>query len=434
MTFDFSNKDLFNHVYLPLLSDQNRINILYGSRDSGKSDFIAQKIIISLLEEEFMRLILLRKYYASIKSSQFQTIIDYINMWGLQEHFKWNVSPLFIECKLNGNQVLARGLDKPDNTKSIKDPTAIWYEEADQISEEAFTEASLSLRSSRAVNLKEYISFNPRREQSWINRRFFPNKASYENPEGRFHFVKSIQPNVTILHTHYRDNRFCSPERALNLELLQNIDENLYKVNALGLWGGALKGLVYTHWKITDEFPNGDTVFGLDYGYNNATALVEVRYCDKELYIKQHIYQTKLTHADVIHQISNEFRSIIGSHPIYVDSAEPALIKELKKAGFIAKPAVKGSNSVYEGIIKCKELAWNIHSDSINILEEVESYIWKRDSDDNATDQPVKIDDHAMDAIRYVVHTYGTKYWLRSQGKTSKRLRQKRERTSFSNF
>ena len=162
MIYDFSDINLFNPIYVPLLYDNNRYKILYGGRDSGKSDFVAQAIIIELLKNEFFRGILVRKYYANIKATQFQTIVDYIRLWELADHFHITTNPLSIVCKLNGNQILAKGLDQPDNTKSIKDPTTIWYEEADQISESAFIETSLTLRSSRAKKLTEWLTFNPR--------------------------------------------------------------------------------------------------------------------------------------------------------------------------------------------------------------------------------------------------------------------------------
>ena len=85
MTIDLSNTELYNTVYLPLLHDNNRYKIIYGGRDSGKSDFAAQANIIAMLNDEFFRLILLRRFYAHIKQSQFQTIVDYIRMWELAD-------------------------------------------------------------------------------------------------------------------------------------------------------------------------------------------------------------------------------------------------------------------------------------------------------------------------------------------------------------
>ena len=61
MTFDFSDLELYNEIYLPLLENDNRYLLLYGSRDSGKSQFAAQKVLIDLLSKEYCKYILCRK-------------------------------------------------------------------------------------------------------------------------------------------------------------------------------------------------------------------------------------------------------------------------------------------------------------------------------------------------------------------------------------
>ncbi|MCX6145727.1 MAG: phage terminase large subunit, partial [Candidatus Kapabacteria bacterium] len=115
MSYDFSNKDLYAKIYIPLLHDKNRYNVIYGGRNSAKSHFIAQDIIMNLLDDEFFRFILLRKYRASIKDSQWQTIVDLIRLYELQEEFHITTSPLEIVCLRNHNKVLSRGLDKDSN-------------------------------------------------------------------------------------------------------------------------------------------------------------------------------------------------------------------------------------------------------------------------------------------------------------------------------
>lgn len=433
---DFSNPQLYNTVYMPLLHDNNRFKILYGGRDSGKSDFVAQAFIIRMLKEQFVRGILLRQHYASIEQSQFQTIIDYIHLWQLSEHFHVTTRPLSIKCKLNGNLLLARGLDKPDKTKSIKDPTLIWYEEADQITEASFTESSLSLRSSQDdVRLEEWITFNPRNESSWINKKFFPVKNSYERADGNFHFVKSIYPETTILHTNYTDNEFIKKARIKRLLSLQYEDDNYYKVNTLGLWGGALKGLIYTDWTAVDELPTGgDDIFALDYGYNNPTALLHIVYYENELYIKELLYETELDHTDVVKRF-RALSDVLRNKLIIADSAAPELIKLLRKSGFNAIPAAKGSGSVKDGIIFVKQFKLNIVKSSINTIDEIRAYKWKEDRDGNAIDEPVKVDDHAMDAMRYGVHTYGKKHWQvlnKITGDTT--YKRKKQKDVYSNY
>jgi len=422
MKFDFSNRKLFNDIYLNLLFCTKRYQIIYGGRDSGKSDFVAQRIIILMLSEPFFRCVLLRKFYENIKDSQFQTIQDYIKMWKLEGYFHITTSPLKVVCKINGNSIAARGLDRNEEaTKSMKDITCCWYEEADQIGMDAFLETTHSIRSSRTEQYYEFLTFNPQREKCWINDYFFPTKQDYEKADGNFHWINSTQNNTVILHTNYKDNRFCTPERADILESLKDIDDNHYKVKVLGLWGGALKGLVFNNWQTCDDIPDGaDIAFGLDFGFNNPSALVMVGHFDKNLYLKELLYTNGKTPDEIAQIIFENFKDLIGRLPIIVDSAEPSLIKALRnhKYKFNAIAAIKGPGSVSKGIVEMKNFQIYITSESFNLQSEFEAYIWKPSYNGMLVDEPVQVFNHLIDASRYVVQTYGLKHWKRIKAET----------------
>ena len=84
-------EDVFVDVYRPILTDPILRNkprkIFYGSRDSAKSHFVAQNLVIDCLEQDYFRCILIRKVYDTIKDSQFQKLIDIITDWRLDEIF-----------------------------------------------------------------------------------------------------------------------------------------------------------------------------------------------------------------------------------------------------------------------------------------------------------------------------------------------------------
>ena len=252
MIIDFSNPKIFNPIYLPLLNDNHRYLLMYGGRDSAKSYFAAQKVIIDTIRKPYSRIILVRKAYAHIKDSQFQTIKDIVNSYGISDYFHFTENPLRIVFKKNGNMILARGLDKEHKTKSMKDPTGVWYEEMNEISFNDFIKTTTSLRGGI---IQEIATFNPEMETDWINNYFFTPKESYERQDGNFHYVRSIREDTTILHTTYKDNRYVTPQSAELLESFKDIDENYYRIYTLGLWGGVLEGLVYDRWEIVDEMP-----------------------------------------------------------------------------------------------------------------------------------------------------------------------------------
>ncbi|NMB80415.1 MAG: hypothetical protein GYA14_01190, partial [Ignavibacteria bacterium] len=92
---------------------------------------------------------------------------------------------------------------------------------------------------------------------------------------------------------------------------------------------------------------------------------------------------------------------------MYIDSAEPALIEGFYRAGFNAFGSKKDVN---DGINFVKMHLLGVTKDSANITKELNSYSWKKDKDGNVIDEPVKFNDHAMDAIRYGSYSHDNKY------------------------
>jgi phage terminase large subunit len=241
-------------VYLPcyqhLVNEQADIHFLWGGRDSGKSHFIAQRLIRKCLKSSYFRCIMVKKTGNSIEASQWQTIKDLVSEWGLNELFVFKKSPLSIEC-VNGNTFLARGCDDPANLKSIKDPTDVWYEELNQLDLYDFITITSTLRSNK-VKAEQWGSFNPEAkgnyEDFWLFKTFFSTYAGdiYKNftstwsidlPDGSAYGF-----TYTSTHTTYKDNRYCKPERKAFLEQLQIIDPHYYTVFTLGKWGNVKIG------------------------------------------------------------------------------------------------------------------------------------------------------------------------------------------------
>jgi phage terminase large subunit len=401
MIIDFSNPKIFNPVYLPLLNDANRYILLYGGRDSAKSYFAAQKVIIDTMRKPYSRFILVRKAYAHIKDSQFQTIKDIIISYGLMDFFVFIENPLRIIFKKNGNMIIARGLDKEHKTKSIKDPTGVWYEEMNEIGFNDFIKTTTSLRGGI---IQEIATFNPEMETEWINSYFFPAKERYEKSDGNFHYVNSIRKDTTILHTTYKDNCYVTPQSAELLESFKNIDENYYRIYTLGLWGGVLEGLIYDNWTIEDEIPKESKFlgYGLDWGFtNDPTAIIRVNIGENVLYLDEVLYKKGATNQHVARELIKS--GISRTDEIVADSAEPKSIQELYAAGWNVHPAIKGPDSVRAGINKVKQFRIVVTSRSYNLIRELKNYRWKMDKDGNSLNEPIDNYNHGLDAVRYVV-------------------------------
>ena len=165
-------------------------------------------------------------------------------------------------------------------------------------------------------------------------------------------------------------------------------------------------GLVYPSFKtITQtEFDaiKGLDAYGLDFGYNEPSAMVHVKIdkANKRLYINEKLYKTGLT-SGLLAQEMHSLKISRGS-VVIADSARPEIIQDLRQY-FNIKPTAKGSNSVYYGILKVLEYDIFIVNSAKNLIFEIGQYRFKEDKDGNPTNEPFEVNDHALDALRYAV-------------------------------
>jgi phage terminase large subunit len=266
-----------------------------------------------------------------------------------------------------------------EKVKSMTDISMIWIEEANEISLQAFEVVNLRLRGGRDYYKQMILTFNPISINNWIYDTFFV-KNKYQSEKIR----------VT-----YKSNPFIDENYKQKLEDLKEANEQLYNVYCLGEWG-QLQEVIYNNYTIEhyQDFYS-ETFYGLDFGYNNPSAMVEVKIKDGVYYVKELVYRSKLTNNDLI----DVLKGIDVKGVIFCDSAEPDRINELNRAGF---NAINSNKSVKDGIdfVKSKKLI--IHPDSENLIRELQTYSWKK-IDDKILDEPVKFNDHLLDALRMAV-------------------------------
>ena len=130
-----------------------------------------------MLTAPYFKGVLVRKVYDTIKESQFEGIKTEVYNMGLESLFTFRTSPLSITC-INKNRIIARGLDKADKIKGVDNPTFIWYEEGNDMTEEDFNTVTTTVRSNKADYLQEIFSFNPEADTAnysdfWIYKKFF---------------------------------------------------------------------------------------------------------------------------------------------------------------------------------------------------------------------------------------------------------------------
>jgi phage terminase large subunit len=105
----------------------------------------------------------------------------------------------------------------------------------------------------------------------------------------------------------------------------------------------------------------------------------------------------------VMNDIINNLRKFgIEREEIWCDSSEPMRIEELTRAGFNAKPVKKGPNSISFGIGVLQNYKLHIYKQSQNLINEIYGYQWASDKFGYVTTTPEGVDDHLLDAMRYV--------------------------------
>lgn len=394
------SKSVFNKCYLPFLKDKSRYQVLYGGAGSGKSYFIAQKLIFQHLKTKGKNTLIVRKFANSNRTSTFPLIKQVISDWNLSKLFKINKSDMTISC-VNGNQIVFKGLDDVEKIKSITFEnnllTDIWIEEASEIIEDDFQQLDLRLRgfSKYKIPFQIMLSFNPVSDTSWLKKYFF------DKPKN----------NAKVIKTTYLDNEFVDDAYKQKMETLKKEDEMYYKIYALGEWG-TLSNKIYTKYevidltgwlvanKLADNKVFDQIYWGLDFGFNHPSALIKVGIKDDELYILDEFYKSGLTNMELI----EEAKKIVDKNEIIIaDSAEPARIKEFKKEGFKIRAAKKGPHSVMEGIEWIRRKMIHIDESCTNFYSEIDVYSYKTDKNGNALEEPVNFKDDAMAALRYAV-------------------------------
>lgn len=165
-------------------------------------------------------------------------------------------------------------------------------------------------------------------------------------------------------------------------------------------------GLVFSKWNSIslEDFNQAKGVdgYGMDFGYNDPTVLLYVKMdkANKKLYVNEMLYKSNLTSETIKSEMIR--LNVSKNTRIIADNARPEIIAELRKI-FNVKPSTKGPNSIYYGILKILEFELYITRNSHNVIREIGSYRYKEDKDGNFSNEVVEIDDHSMDALRYVV-------------------------------
>ena len=373
-------------IFLFLENTKKRINAIFGGAGSGKSYTIAQFLLLrKLYKEKDKRILVVRKTLPALRITAYQLVLDLLAEYQLPHQL--NKTEMTIS--VGNSKMLFKSLDDPEKIKSYEG-NYVWIEEATEVSHKDFMQLNLRLRRRTEGLNQMFLSFNPIDQFHWLNENLLGKERS------------DLADNWTT----YKDNPFLDPTYIDELEHLKDEDENYYRIYTLGKWG-VLRNIIYSNYEIIDKWPDSldETIYGLDFGFNNPTVLLEIGIKDQKYYERELLYESGLTGKDLLEKLDDLIAD--RTTELYADSEAADRIVEIAREGYNIHKSRKGKGSVKDGIDFVKRHRTYILRDSTNLINEKRNYKYKEDKDGHVLEEPVKFRDHAVDAERYAIYTHG---------------------------
>lgn len=212
--------------------------------------------------------------------------------------------------------------------------------------------------------------------------------------------ILSRSEGVEFIHSTYKDNEYLSKEQVEEIEANKH-DTNWWNVYGLGLTGSR-EGRCIKDWSQVDVMPDNfkRRWLGLDFGFtNDPTSIIDVRLAEGELWLDEIEYRTGLTNPNIADILKRNKLHMIET---VADSAEPKSIEELHQLGIKIEGAIKGPDSINNGLDILNRYKINVTKRSLNLIKELRNYKYKQDKDGNYMNEPIDMFNHAIDSVRYV--------------------------------
>ena len=411
--------------------------LLYaGPAGTGKSKCLLEKLHAVALKYPGMRGLIVRKTLASLGSTALVTYEEHV----AKEHlangevswFGGSAKEAACYRYKNGSRIVVGGMDKSMKIMS-SEYDLVYVQEATELTEEDWEAITTRLRNGKVPYQQIIADANPDVPTHWLKMRC---------DTGKTHYIRSRHEDNPILFEQNPDGTTgglteVGKNYIAKLDALTGVR---YQRLRKGIWCAA-EGLVYeefdpnihVHKRIAEPPVSWTRYVTVDFGYTNPM-VVQFWAVDEDgrLWLYRELYATKTTVEDMAPKIKEAMnlkkaprpRMIICDH-----DAEGRAVLE-KHLGMSTKAAKK---SVEDGIqavkmrmrvsdadgkpriFLCQDAVIKKDQDLLDrkkptsTLEEVVGYIWDRGTTKAQLDgkppkeQPVKEDDHGMDAMRYMV-------------------------------
>lgn len=169
------------------------------------------------------------------------------------------------------------------------------------------------------------------------------------------------------------------------------------------------EGLVYKEFSrdkhLYTDLPTQDFEYigSVDPGYTNPAAVLHIYYGNEHFWVDDEWYKRQRTDRQIAEYVAGS-----AFKEVYPDPENAGFIEELRLANVNTREVVKGKGSVVRGIQRIRELLLqgklHINRRCLNLIHEFETYAYDDPSEDrDSNENPIKKNDHALDALRYPI-------------------------------
>ena len=406
-------RDLFRHRGPEVL--------LSGPAGTGKSRACLEKMHFMMMATPGARGLIVRKTATSLTNTALVTFDQWVAKEAMESgevrFYGGNRHEAAAYVYANKSTINVGGMDKSTKIMS-SEYDVVYVQEATELDENDWESITTRLRNGRISFQQLMADCNPGPPHHWLKKRC---------ERGQTEMFNSRWKDNPILWD--EDVQKWTKRGREYVKLLRSLTGVRRLRLADGIWAAA-EGLVYDTWDpavhvgkvMLEPPPEWPHFWSVDFGYTNPFVWQDwVMRPDGDLMLYQEIYRTQTLvedHAAEIRKLQKKARSPDPEWIVCDHDAEgrATLERELGMSTIPAKKAVKeGIEAVASrmklnpqgnpGIHICRD-ANRLPDQSLrdrglpsSTLEEVAEYIWA----DNGKDEPVKKNDHGMDAMRYMI-------------------------------
>lgn len=415
--------------------------ILTSGRAGTKSSFAAIRGIYQLVYDPSGSVVVLRKRHNKLRKTVYKEMLRGINRLGIsKKKFGITKSPMEITYKKYGTTMYFAGSDGIDDTKGIIDEDKpiklVILDELTEFFDDGEGEEELSNITATFIRgnsngFQMIYLYNPPKN---------PNA-----PVNQWCKKMEMRPDTIHIHVNYQDVpvEWLGQDLVDEAEAMKNADERMYRWVWLGDQVGIDEAIYYmfseNHLKdvpipYVDRFPI--IAIGGDYGQQNATTfqaagldmvkkklrgLNEYYHSGRESGKQKAPSEYAKDFVCFVMDLGEKYGTEATHFYLFLDPSAQGLQEEIKRACRAANIPIAirdAENDVKLGISRVqKALTFDILSISPNqeyAIHEFGTYEYDKDSIERGKEEPVKVGDHCMDAIRYMIMGMWTKIkrWL----------------------